>query len=983
MEGVLANSCARRFSAYPCYLATLFLCYFLAFPRQGFSQYYITGQDPASVRWRQIKAEKFRLIYPETSERQAQYLAHVMDQVVQAGRLTQDAGMPRIPVVLHAQSAISNGLTVWAPRRIELYPCPPREGYPEEWLEQLAVHEYRHAIQLGRVNRGFSRALSYIFGEQITGGILGLFLPAWHLEGDATVAETALTNTGRGRSPRFESDLRAQVLEKGIQSYNQATLGSYRTYVPDAYSLGYYLAGQARVTYGRGAWDEAIGRVGKYPFMVVPFNSGIRSTTGRWKAALYRESLGILDSAWQRQRAETPLIQPRQITHRDPSSYTYYRHPVPLNDTIVVAERISLDGVARFVRIDRITGEEWVILTPGSYHEGSLSVGGKYLAWSAPEPDVRWGNRSYSVIWIYDLEAQKKIRLTRKTRYFSPAVSPDGTQVALITYTNENECSVGILQLPGGKFTGSFPSPGNGRAGQPNWSHDSRLLVMTSVSETGNSIVQLNPANGEFKTLVPAGFRELGRPAFLDSNRIVYSAGHTGIESLYSTDTITHDTWLIGAGPFGTYDPAIIPGMKSIVCSDHTSDGPMIGEIDLEKHRWIPLHRLKNHRYPLDSLLALQEMWNLQDSLLRKGVHGMLRTTVSDTSRNRSGLFPFASRPYRKGLNLFNVHSWAPLSFDINNLNFQPGLMVLSQNTLGSMIARAGWEYNAVERSGKFYAGFDYRGFFPVVTLRVEAGNRSSFYRVAATGTRHRFTWRENVVKAEISLPLNLSRGLFTRSLRTAAGITFTEVIHHTGTPESFLSGWIRSYDFRLSFSQHRRSVARDAGPRFGQAADIRYRYSPAGANSLGSIFAATVDLYFPGILRHQSIRIGSSYQRRYGADPIAYVYSDLVNYPRGWHEGGDERLAGFSFNYKFPLVSPDLSLGSVIYVKRFKLNLFYDYSQGSGKGHTDVYRSAGGELMTDLHLLRIVTPMEFGVRSIYYPGSGRWGFEFLYSISY
>ena len=46
-------------------------------------------------------------------------------------------------------------------------------------------------------------------------------------------------------------------------------------------------------------------------------------------------------------------------------------------------------------------------------------------------------------------------------------------------------------------------------------------------------------------------------------------------------------------------------------------------------------------------------------------------------------------------------------------------------------------------------------------------------------------------------------------------------------------------------------------------------------------------------------------------------------------------------------------------------------------------YQSLGAELTADFHLLRFVAPIEMGLRSIYFPSSGGWGFELLYSISY
>ena len=193
-----------------------------------FSQYFSTGQDPASLHWKHIKTEKYNLIYPALFEKKAQYLANVLDLVTQFETKTLTAKVPRIPVLIHTASSYSNGLTVWAPKRIELYPCPPQSIYPEEWLEQLAIHEYRHAVQISKMNRGFTKALYYVFGEQGTAAMLGLFIPPWFLEGDATATETALSYKGRGRLNSFASPLRAQLLEKRINSYDKAILGSYK-----------------------------------------------------------------------------------------------------------------------------------------------------------------------------------------------------------------------------------------------------------------------------------------------------------------------------------------------------------------------------------------------------------------------------------------------------------------------------------------------------------------------------------------------------------------------------------------------------------------------------------------------------------------------------------------------------------------------------------------------------------------------------------
>ena len=185
------------------------------------AQYYSSGQDPASVDFRQIKTQNFRFFFPFSYQKTALYIANVMEYAAQLDTISLHGAPPRIPVILHNQTAISNAMTVWAPRRMDFYTIPPDDSYGQEWFQQLALHEYRHIVQIDKLNQGLTRALTYVFGQQATGAVLGLYLPLWFPEGDAVSAETELSNTGRGRSPSFAMPLRAQFLEKGLYSYDK------------------------------------------------------------------------------------------------------------------------------------------------------------------------------------------------------------------------------------------------------------------------------------------------------------------------------------------------------------------------------------------------------------------------------------------------------------------------------------------------------------------------------------------------------------------------------------------------------------------------------------------------------------------------------------------------------------------------------------------------------------------------------------------
>ena len=949
----------------------------------GYSQYYSTGQDPASVNWRQLKTDRYNLIYPASFEPKAQYLANILDIVARHETYTLHAKVPRIPLVLHTQSAMSNGITVWAPKRIELYPCAPQQSYPEEWLEQLAVHEYRHAVQISKINAGFTKALGYIFGEQAVGGILGLYVPTWFLEGDATITETALTRTGRGRSALFESTLKAQIVERGPYSFDKATLGSYKTFTPDAYSLGYYITGQARKMYGPEVWNVALDRAARFPFMIVPFNSGMHKVTGMWKTQLYKKSLAELDSTWQKPLRESSFTSMRYITKRNRKSYASYHNPQVLNDSLLLADKSSVDDVDRFVVINRNTGKEKRLLTPGFHVSGTISAGGSFLVWTGINSDKRWSNRDYAVIRMYDFRTRKTIDLTHKTRYFSPVLKPDGTQLATVYVSPENQCFIDILQLPTGIQLKRFPMPGHCQASTPAWSPDGKRIIFILLNEKGESLADLDTETGKIATLLPFTFNEITGPVKFYRNFIIYSLDQAGSLNIYALDTLTRVVSRISCGRFATLHPSFTKDNKFMICSDYTSDGLQVAEIPVNQASWTTINPGMNLSCRIHETMAKQETANIQDSIFDRKLYKMNGAGAYNLQADtiRATLYP--TRKYSKPGHLFNPHSWAPVSFDINNLNINPGVMLLSQNTLSTMIAGAGWEYNVNEQTGRFYTSLSYRGWYPQIDFRFDLGNRAASYLTHGSPEPHRFTWQETNASIMLSIPWNFSHGKYIRSLQPAMGTSLIGVLHNSSTPDRFTSGMIQTMDYQLNASQYLQMNQKDLYPRLGQSVSIAYYNTPFEGNNLGSVFGSSINLYFPGIFRHQGICLYAGYQARREQYIPSYSFADIIRYPRGYSGASDRDLYCINLNYKLPLLYPDLSLGSVVYLKRIKLNLFYDWANGINQGYVNQYRSTGGELTADFHLLRFIAPLEMGLRAVFYPATGGYGFEFLYAITY
>ena len=76
------------------------------------------------------------------------------------------------------------------------------------------------------------------------------------------------------------------------------------------------------------------------------------------------------------------------------------------------------------------------------------------------------------------------------------------------------------------------------------------------------------------------------------------------------------------------------------------------------------------------------------------------------------------------------------------------------------------------------------------------------------------------------------------------------------------------------------------------------------------------------------------------------------------------------SANYTLPVWYPDIALGPVLNIQRFRLNGFVDYGFGSLARQQDTlsesYLSAGVEAKFDINVLRFLPQLDIGFRYSY-----------------
>lgn len=960
-----------RFRKITCIFSFLLLS---MFPVLLFGQYYNLGQDPASFKWRQIQTPHFRLIYPENFETKAQGMIPTLDFINTRGNKTLNYEPKRVPFILHNYNITANALTVWAPSRVELYTCPPQDLYAQKWLDQLMIHEYRHVVQIDRTNQGFTKVLSWFTGEQAAPMINGAFVPSWFMEGDAVCTETALSQSGRGRIPSFEMLLRAQVTQKGAFSYDKAALGSYKTFVPNQYSLGYTLVANVRRKYGYQAWITALNEVARKPFIITPFNHGLKKSTGFGKEKLYSVTMSEMDSMWKYQDTQTPKTNFDQLTIINKKHYENYKYPKYLNDSLVVSELTSMDDIVHFV-VTGPKGYKKILTTPGFLSSETFSVVIKegtnqdsttknssnsknnyLLAWAETIDDPRWQERNYSEIRIYDFNTAKTWSVNRKSRYFAPSFSPDGLSLAAVSVDPENKSSIILIDIQSGLETETIIESDSDFFMNPSWSEDGSKIVFTKLDDNGKSIAYYDLKTRSSKTLIPSTYIEISSPVFAH-DYVLFNGSYSGIENIYAISIWKNEIFQVTSAEYGSSNATLSPDGKKIVYSNYSSYGYSLAETVFNPGSWKRMNEIHDFSPSLYKYLVNEES-------------AFVNPVAKDSTQ-------YASQPYKKAEHLFNIHSWAPAYVNYMTGENGTGISFMSQNELSTVTTVVGYKYDITENTGKVTANVSWAAWYPIIDFNTSYGARVAYFGGGDTALRYNFN--ETVITGGFTLPLIFTGGKYYKGLRLRLHTTFNDITDNTSPQENKLTGTINSIDYSFSAYRYIKQSGKDLYPRWGQYFTTTFRHSPFGKYDLGSITSAGVRLYFPGLMLHHGIRIDVNHQvKKYGK----YAYSNQIVMPRGYMSVNDSALTCYAFNYKFPFIYPDISLGPIVYLKRLKANLFYDGGYGSTRGRRDKLQSTGVEVTADMHVLRFIFPVEIGFRFGYRPIEKQYFSDFLFSVN-
>jgi len=929
-------------------------------------------QFSPNIKWKQISTKNFTVIFPDQLLSDGQRMANTIEFLYWPLHKTLKNESKKYPIIIANQSTTSNGFVQWSPRMVFWYGTPPQSQFTGagEWLNMLASHEGRHTAQFDKFNQGFTRLATIFYGQN---GIFlpTIFIPDWFWEGDAVCTETALTGVGRGRMPGFDMPMRASILSNQNFSYYKAYLLSYKDYYPSLYVLGYHLTTFIKRQYGIDTLNLILDKATRNTYYPFTFNHALKKYTHKGLVKTYNETTTQLKEIWSKQLENLNLTSFAKINLKHKRGWTNYEYPQFESDTTILSIKDGLDDAQQIVRLYK-SGREEKLTNVSLAETLRIPFKSNHLVWAEQIPDIRFAQRSFSDLCVMDLRSKNIRRLEHHTKLFAPDLSHDAKIIVAVEFDEARNCSLVLLDAQTGKEIKRFANPANDFITMPTFSDNDKLIVFTSQSFVGKSLIVLNVETGSQQILIPASPENITAPV-MSGNYVFFNSPYSGIDNIYCINVTNKQQYQITCSKFGAFNPCISADKKAMLYSDYAVDGYNVAQIEIDSTKWTKIENVKiNKTNYFAPLVAQEQSKNIMDeSLIPKNNY-----PVND---------------YNTNVHALNVHSWwltetSPvISFSIN-----------SNDVLNTTSFSAGVSYNTNEKNTATFLNVAYAKWFTIINLSGEITQRSVSINTPTTvGINN---WVESQVSAGLSVPLDFSQGNFLTKITLSADIAN---INHLGLDQSptmydFGNGSLVPLTYSLLLSNVKNGSSKDIGPRFAQVFQLVYHSTPFASDYAAEMLSLVANVYFPGIGNHDNLKLGGYLERQ---SLTNYVFASYFAFPRGYDAYYYKASNEISVDYSFPIFYPDFAFGPFLYVKRVKGTLFGDYGLLKGYDYYDpehkkyssnydknLYRSAGAELKFDVIPLSLMPQALFtvGVRYSYlfdnFPGQN---WQFFWSMNF
>jgi hypothetical protein len=894
------------------------------------------GSHPSTIKWKTIENDKVRIIFNDSLENEAIRAANFIAFINENKTISVGNKTKKIDLLLSNNTVESNGYVGLAPYRSVFYTTAFQNTNSigtVNWLNGLAIHEYRHALQFTNARTGLTKFMYYFMGETGWSSASNLSIPNWYFEGDAVLAETLFSNSGRGRTPDFFKEQRALLLNNINYSYQKARNGSFKDMVPNHYPLGFAMLNYGRNHFGVEMWPKVLAEGASYKKIVWPFSRSLKENTQLSTPKMYILAYKELREQWQEELKNIPLTSSLPIKLKQEKTVTNYIFPNYLSDGSIVCIRNSYKETPYLIQIKEEVENKLCAI--GITTEDYLNVSGNKASWMEKQINPRRNSQSYSVIVTYDFVSKKRTEITKKTKLFSPSFNKNGDRIVVVQANENNKNSILILNESDGSVLKKISNPENDFISYPNWTKNENEIVYIAKRNSLVSFQKNNLTTGITTQLTPWSAHAISTYTLTD-DQIYYTASYSGINNIHVVDLNgKQNIQQITSVKINAEMPALSKDKNTLLYSDYTPKGSQLvtqNLQDIKKIKPVILEPSEMERYKIHTTDIEH---NILDSIPTAG---------------------FVKKDYKSIFNGIKLHSWDithDLPITAVNLHFD--------NILNDFSSVLSMYYNDNEKKAGLYGGLEYARYFIKLNASLTGNNRSA--EAIINNYYVDVDFRENIASVGASLPLNWIKGNYYKSLKVYADYENISTNNYTINNINYDNS-LRFNALQLGFNIQnlRRLAPQNLQSRWGQIFNIKYVKSLDDTVTSEKI-TGSITFRTPGLLQNHGMQFNLRIKKELQSND--YLFQDTFIHARGYSQIPNDLEKVTSIDYRFPICYPDFGMAGILYLKRVRANLFYDM----GTVELQAYKlnftqnSSGFEIFMDTKLLNMV-PFSLGFRT-------------------
>ena len=881
--------------------------------------------NPRSVKWQQINTDTVKIIFAKGMEASAMHLATVVHAIQRNDSASLGLQLKKINLVIQNEQTFSNAYVGLAPWRSEFYTTPPQNPFElgaNNWIDNLAIHEFRHVHQYANFNKGFSKFASFLLGEQGRAVANSAAIPDWFFEGDAVYNETKYSKQGRGSLPLFFSGFQALYKDGIAPNYQQLRNGSFVRYTPNRYELGYLLVSYGRSKYGDCIWNTVTNNAARFKPLVYPFQQAFKNATGIAFNRFVEEAKSFYQKQWKVQNDE-PISWLTSPLLKDVVDYKY---PYALSNEAIIVLKKSYKKNPAFYIINQ-DHSQTKIANQSIATDDYFSYNNGKIIYAADQPDIRWGNRAYKQLKLIDIATKQEKTILKNTKYFSPDISHDGLQILAVELPANTGSSIVLMDQNGQKINSNYSN--QLIFANPKFSANDQYVYYTARNQSGEMALFKKELNHFDSAQIVLHFSN-ALIGFLtvQSDTLIFTTTNQSRDEIWA-----YIDGVVKKGPFrlASYSTGLYQGVirsdGTIVASVFTASGYQLG-------------LLNNHFGSTQYKNALTDLYT--PSIYKKSDQQLL-VGLKDRS--------FEITSYSKSSKLVNFHSWRPM-YEQPEYSFR----LYGQNVLNTFQSDLAYTYNENEGSSKI--GYD--GIYGAHFLQTLFGMSQAWNRAAYLNKDSLLHWNETNTYLGIQLPLNFSGGQFYRYL-TLSSTYHLDQVKWSGIGKTIMhDADINFISTSIRFSNQIQKAKQQIFPHWGQSILVQYKQAVRKYSANQVLFSGS--FYLPGFSNNHSLVLTGSYQVR----DTLQQYSFTNNFPfsRGYTAIDFPSMWKLGSNYHLPIAYPDWGLGNLVYFLRIRANTFFDFTQGKSlrTGKKTEFRTVGAEIYFDTRWWN-QQPVSFGIR--------------------